>query len=163
MKIRVDFQCCDDFVIVLNARGVIGGCMRVGGEKENGWYFEPRGEPAIRTFFPTQDECESALVSYAMRNRVPYVTKKKIVMKLVRNVRFRRDSDEKMCGGVVEGSDTDLRFAKYGGIACCRRVGHAPPCIGRMDKAAKADGVCGACRTPIGQKHRADCDKKASK
>lgn len=50
-------------------------------------------------------------------------------------VRFRKDSDEEMCG---------LPIPTIGGnpAACMRTAGHVPPCIAMAGDAAEADGVC---------------------
>lgn len=68
-------------------------------------------------------------------------------------VKFRRDSDEDMCGEtVLMKTKTDVREG-----ACMRRAGHRPPCISWAGEAADADGVCCHCRIPNGGGHRADC------
>lgn len=74
-------------------------------------------------------------------------------------MKFRRDSDEKVCDGIESGSDEGIG-ALYGGWACMRRAGHEPPCIAMMGDAAKADGVCFACRAPLAGPHRDDCQRE---
>lgn len=72
-------------------------------------------------------------------------------------VKFRRDSDEEVCGERVPGEGS--RYAKYGGIACMRRYLHAGEHVGMCRDAAIADGVCGWCRRPLTESCRTDCDR----
>ena len=73
-------------------------------------------------------------------------------------VKFRHGSKEEICGEVVSGC-LSRKYAKYGGIACLRTKGHRGRHMGRMDLAAKADGVCAWCRQPLTMSHELTCDK----
>lgn len=64
------------------------------------------------------------------------------------HLRFRRDSDEEVCYGVVLGIGADEY--DYG---CMRTNGHPGDCISLACDAAAADGVCFVCRS---KKHLGD-------
>lgn len=70
-------------------------------------------------------------------------------------MRFRKDSDEEVCGEVVPGSDRGP--AEYGGLACLRTRGHAGECVSMMRDAARADQRCVHCRAPLAEPHRREC------
>lgn len=64
-------------------------------------------------------------------------------------MRFRRDSTEEACGCPI----LSQRYT----IVCMRTKGHEGEHLGRVDQAAKADGVCWECREPVDKPHKGDC------
>lgn len=66
-------------------------------------------------------------------------------------VKFRRESDEEICGGPAKASFYE------GECACLRAFGHEGEHVAMSRDANIADGVCWSCRAKPGDKHWPRC------